>query len=95
MKLLEEIDSSDLFNLTSEDRVKLIEEGVDLLIANCYEISEMTNIKLSKILSDTLGRIELQVNQLKDSENYELCYYLNELIWGVHRRIKELKEKED
>lgn len=89
----DKIESKDLFNLSREERVQVIEQGVDLLISNCYEISEITELKLSKVLSDTLGRIELQVQQLKDTENYELCYYLTELIWGVHRRIKELKDK--
>lgn len=91
---IETLDSKDLFTLSRERRVEVIEEGVDLLIAQCYEISEMTEIKLSKVLSDSLGRMELKVQQLKDTENYELCYYLTELIWGVHRRIKELKDKE-
>lgn len=91
---IETLDSKDLFTLSRERRVEVIEEGVDLLIAQCYEISEMTEMKLSKVLSDSLGRMELKVQQLKDTENYELCYYLTELIWGVHRRIKELKDKE-
>jgi hypothetical protein len=91
---IETLDSKDLFTLSRERRVEVIEEGVDLLIAQCYEISEMTELKLSKVLSDSLGRMELKVQQLKDTENYELCYYLTELIWGVHRRIKELKDKE-
>ena len=46
---IETLDSKDLFTLSRERRVEVIEEGVDLLIAQCYEISEMTEIPFALI----------------------------------------------
>lgn len=88
------LEITDLFKISSEERVRLIELGVDNVILNCQKLSRATGIKTSKLLSDTLARFEMRTKEMAEGEEYELSYYFNELIWGVHRRINALKEQE-
>lgn len=88
------IEIADLFKISSQERIKLIELGVDNVILNCQKLSRATGIKTSKLLSDTLVRFDMRVKELSEDEEYELSYYFNELIWGVHRRLNELKKIE-
>lgn len=88
----EEVEIKELFNIPTEDRVALIEWGVDNVIENCQKMSKITGEKTSKLLNETLWRYELKVKELAEEEQYELSYFFNELIWGVHRRIGEIKK---
>jgi hypothetical protein len=89
---LEEIEVSELFKISTEDRVALIEWGVNNVIENCQKLSKITGEKTSKLLNETLWKYELKVKELAEEEQYELSYYFNELIWGVHRRLEQIKE---
>ena len=89
-----DIEIVDLFNISTEERVRLVELGIDNVILNCQKLSKATGIKTSKLLNDTLVRFEMRVKEFSQNENYELSYYFNELIWGVHRRINDIN-KED
>ena len=89
---LEEIEVSELFKISTEDRVALIEWGVNNVIENCQKLSKITGEKTSKLLNETLWKYELKVKELAEEEQYELSYYFYELIWGVHRRLEQIKE---
>jgi len=97
MKLddFEDIEIKDLFKISREQRVSLIEAGVDSIIENCQKTSIFTGVKTSKLLSDTLGRLEFKVQELASEEEYELSYYINELIWGVHRKLAEIQKNKE
>lgn len=89
---LDLIESDDLFSLTPEERKQVIQESVELVLVQCDIISKTTNTKLSKIINKVLYNIELNKNIEEENENYELCYYYDELMWGVHNRLEELKK---
>lgn len=95
LKDWEDIEIEDLFKITREQRVALIEAGVESVIENCQKTSMFTGVKTSKLLSDTLGRLELRVKELAEQEQYEISYYLNELIWGVHRKLAEIQNERE
>lgn len=90
---LDEIEVSDLFKISTEDRIALIEWGVNNVIENCQKLSKITGEKTSKLLNETLWKYELKVKELAEEEQYELSYYFNELIWGVHRRLEEINKE--
>jgi len=83
------VEFTEIFNLPTEAKKKVIEGGSLLLWEQCHLVSKLTNEKFSVILSRSLGNLELKITELQKEEQYELCYYLNEVIWGVHRLIQE------
>ena len=90
--MIEKIDSKDLFHLTKEERIQLINESVELLLMNCAMISKKYNRNLTKIINETIYNIEVNKMIEEENENYELCYYYDELIWGVHNKLEEIKK---
>lgn len=89
--MIEDIDSRDIFNLSSEERKKVIEEGVMFLLTRCSVISQIYNKNLNKVINETIYNIELNKIIEEENENYELCYFYDELIWGVHNKLEEIK----
>lgn len=84
--LIKEIETSDLFSIPKEIRVKAINEGVELFFEQCETIAELFDEPLDQVIDTTLGKFEEQLERELINENYELCYYLNEIIWGVSRK---------
>jgi hypothetical protein len=87
-----ELEAGELFNLPVQDRKKLIESGVDLLIEQVILLSYKQNKTFLKVINETLFVLDGNIEKEKQNENYELCYYLEELKWGVHRRLEEIKK---
>jgi hypothetical protein len=91
--MIENFDSADLFQLTPEERKQIIHEGVDLLLQRCSQISKIYNKNLTKVINETIYNIETNKIIEEQNENYELCYFYDELIWGVHNRLAEIKKQ--
>jgi len=89
---LELLETGDLFSLTPEERKQIIQESVEIILTQCDILSKRTNTKLSKVINNVLYNIELNKDIEERNENYELCYYYDELMWGVHNRLEELKK---
>lgn len=90
--MIEHFDSKDLFNLNPDERKQIIDEGVGLLLQRCNEISKIYNKNLTKVINETIYNIETNKILELENENYELCYFYDELIWGVHNKLQELKK---
>lgn len=89
---IENIDAKDLFKVDIEIRKRIIESGVEVLLNNAIQTSKTTNMKLSKVLNDTLAAIEFHLEMYKEDENYELCYYMTELQFGLLKRINHAQQ---
>lgn len=85
-------DISILFQLPVEDRKKTIEMGVDVLIEQILLLSYKQDKTFIKTLNEVMSVIDLNLTIEKENENYELCYYYEELMWGLRRRVDEIKK---
>lgn len=89
MMSFDEIDHSEIFNLPIEIKKEIIDHGAHMVWEQCILSSKLTKEKFSVVLSRTMGALELRIHELQNDEQYELCYYLNEVIWSLHRRIQD------
>jgi hypothetical protein len=85
----EDIDVSDLFKLSLEDRKMVVEKGLELFIEQSRIGALILEVSVDTFMDKALWRIELELEKAKAQENYELVWYLNELIWGVHSKRNE------
>ena len=90
--MIEKIDDGDFFSLSKEERIQVINEGVELLLTNCSMLSKKKGKNLTKIINESLYNIELHKIIEEEKENYELCYFYDELIWGVQSKLEEIKK---
>lgn len=91
MPLLKDLQEQDLKNLTLEEKKTIINEAVDYIIHDTFKISKAMDLKASKILNDVLVGIHTQITKQQQNENYELCYFLNEITWEIRNRLDKQK----
>ncbi len=87
-----DLDTSVLFQLPIEQRKKAIEMGVDVLIEQILLLSYKNSQSFIKTFNQVMTTIDLNLTTEKLNENYEMCYYYEELMWGLRRRIEEIKK---
>jgi hypothetical protein len=87
-----DLDTSVLFQLPIEQRKKAIEMGVDVLIEQILLLSYKSSQTFIKTFNQVMTTIDLNLTTEKLNENYEMCYYYEELMWGLRRRIEEIKK---
>ena len=86
---LEEFDIKDFVSMDKDTKREFVNAGVVMFLEQVETLSILTDEKKSTILSMMLASLEFRIEELKQKEEYELCYFLNEIIWGVNRFIKE------
>lgn len=88
--MIESLDIKDLFNLSEEDREKVIQESVDYLLELIK--ADMKEKEISFKMSLSFGMFQVQKNKEKalENENYELCYIYDEIGWAMGQKLKEL-----
>jgi hypothetical protein len=89
------LEDGELFNLSVEDRKKVIDSGVDVLFQSILITAQMTDILPSKLLNNTLVNIEEQIKHHQENDNYEMCYYFTEVFWEANKRLEDLRNKKD
>jgi hypothetical protein len=87
-----DLDTKVLFQLPIEQRKKAIEMGVDVLIEQILLLSYKKDQTFIKTFNQVMATIDLNLTIEKESENYEMCYYYEELMWGLRRRMEEIKK---
>lgn len=92
---VEDLEVDELFNLSVEDRKKVIDVGVDLLFQQIMITSQMNDIKPSVLMNGTLHSIEQQIKEHKENDNFELCYYFTEVFWETNKRLDNLRKKNE
>ena len=92
---IESLEDGELFNLSVEDRKKVIDSGVDVLFQSVIITAQMTDILPSKLLNNTLANIEEQIKHHQENDNYEMCYYFTEVFWEANKRLEDLRKKKD
>ena len=90
---IEDIEVGELFNLSIEDRKKVIEAGVDVLFQQIIITAQMTDILPSQLLNNTLANIEEQIKYHTENDNYEMCYYFTEIFWEANKRLEDLRKQ--
>jgi hypothetical protein len=86
-----DLDTSVLFQLPVEQRKMVIEKGVDVLIEQILLLSYKKDQTFIKTFNQLMMTIDLNLTTEKQNENYEMCYYYEELMWGLRRKIEEIK----
>lgn len=87
-----EIDTTSLFQLPVEERKKIIEMSVDVLIEQILLLSYKKDKTFIKTFNEVMATIDLNLTIERENENYEVCYYYEELMWGLRRRMDEIKK---
>jgi len=82
----EDIDVGELFNLSLDDRKMIVEKGIELFVEQSRVGALILEVSVDTFMDRALWRIELELEKAKTQENYELVWYLNEVIWGVHSK---------
>ncbi len=90
---VEDIEVGELFNLSIEDRKRVIEAGVDVLFQEIIITAQMTDILPSQLLNNTLANIEQQIKYHTENDNYEMCYYFTEVFWEANKRLEDLRKQ--
>jgi len=93
VKNLINVDYRDMFILPLQQRQNLIEQGTDMLWRQSELTSVLTHKNLKSILTDSLMVLDHRIKELEEEEQYELCYYLQEVCWETYKRME--KEKND
>lgn len=93
MKNLDDIDPKSLFILPLEERKNLIENGSEMLWRQCEMTSVLTGTGLFSILNQSLQILDVRIQTLQKEEDYELCYFLQEVCWETHNRLEKEKTK--
>lgn len=91
-----EIDLADLpiFEVSIETKKELITEGAELLWEQCRLASNLTGENMGVTLSKCLALLERDVKVYQEKEEYEICYYLNEVIWLTHNLAQKARNDE-
>ena len=92
---VEDLEAGELFNLSIEDRKKVIEIGVDVLFQQVIITAQMTNMLPSQLLNNTLANIEEQIKYHQENDNFELCYYFTEVFWEDNKRLEDLRKQKE
>lgn len=82
----EDIDVSDLFKLSLDERKMVLEKGIEYFIEQSRIGAIITETSYDTFLDRALWGVEIELERAKEQENYELVWYLNELIWGIHSK---------
>ena len=90
-----EVEVEEFFNLSIEERKKVIELGVDVLFQQILMTAQMTDILPSQLLNNTLASIEEQIKYHTENDNFELCYYFTEVFWETNKRLDNLRKNKD
>jgi len=90
---VEDIEVGELFNLSIEDRKRVIQAGVDVLFQEIIITAQMTDILPSQLLNNTLANIEQQIKYHTENDNYEMCYYFTEVFWEANKRLEDLRKQ--
>jgi hypothetical protein len=80
-----------IFEETTEKKRELIEGGAELLWEQCRLTAQLTGENMGSVLSKSLAKLEMDVKIYQESEQYELCYYLNEVIWLTHSIAQKVR----
>jgi hypothetical protein len=79
-----DIDIKDLFKYSLEERKEFINAGVRTFMSRCDVGAATLGIDLNDFLDRALDSVDKQIEIAKEAENYELVWYFNEIVWGVH-----------
>ena len=82
----QDIDVSELFKLPIESRRELVKQGVDLFYQQSKIGALVLNTSLDTHIDRSLITLELEMEKEQKKENYEMVWYYNEIIWGIHER---------
>jgi hypothetical protein len=95
MPLLKDLQEQDLKNLTLDEKKTIINEAVDYIFNDTLRLSKAVDMKASKILNNLMAGLDQQLKKEQGDENYELCFFINEIMWEIRNRLDKIKSNKD
>ena len=89
MSEIDDIEIEDLFKMPIQDRKKLIEMGSIFLLQQVGVMELLTGNNFQTSLNITMDNLDKKVENAKNTEQYELCYYLEEVKWETIKKLKK------
>lgn len=93
MGILNNLEEKDLQKLSPEQKKLVINESVDILLDDVIKLAKVMEEKPSKLLNTTLQGIHKQISLQEEQENYEMCWFLNEIMWEIRSRLDKEKQR--
>jgi len=75
-----ELDSEEIFGLSQSHRTELIKASAQLYKQQVEMGAVLLDIPYEEFLSVNIQFTEKEIQKLTETENYEVCYFLNEII---------------
>jgi hypothetical protein len=85
MKEIEGLTGKDLFGLDETQREEVIKASVDIYIQQVELGALLTESDFLSFLKRNISQTEHQINKLTEEEQYETCYFLQEVL----KKVKE------
>jgi len=89
MPNLENIDITDIFDIPVEERKQLIDMGSSLLLQEIGMMELLQELTFQSALNKTMYNLDKKIEMAKQNENYEICYYLEEVKWNTLKMLKQ------
>lgn len=87
MKLtIQDVDVKDIFNYPVDERKELVNQGVELFIQQSKMGALILNCSVENYMDRHLMLLETEMEKEQKNENYEMVWYYNEIIWGIHAK---------
>jgi hypothetical protein len=73
----------------------VIVESVDVILDDVISLAKVMEQKPSKVLNITLQGIHKEISLQEEKENYEMCWFLNEIMWEIRNRLDKEKQRKE
>lgn len=80
MEKLEYLDSKDLFGLNESQREEVLKSAVQVYIQQIELGALLIDTSFLYFLNENIIHTEKEIERLKEEEQYETCYFLQEII---------------
>lgn len=84
--ILEDLTKDDIFGMTENERAELIKASVELYIQQVEMGALLVEVDFVDFLKSNIVHTEKKIEQLSEEEEYEVCYFLKELINNIKER---------
>ena len=84
------ITKDEILGLTSTERKEIVKEGVLVYIQQVELSALLLEIDFLSLLENNIDRTEKEIKRLTEDEEYELCYFLQEVLNKVKEKYNGL-----
>lgn len=84
------ITKDEILGLTSTEREEIVKEGVLVYIQQVELSALLLEMDFLSLLEANIDRTEKEIKRLTEDEEYELCYFLQEVLNKVKEKYNGL-----